>query len=146
MFPLLLFFHKCGVYPSAACGCDVEKQTADQVVLQYPIHRSRRGVHSPMRQLNGCSTPAPRFSAALQCSSWLKRRRRRWRQLAADLSLNFASCRGGWSWMFLSKESYGGSLSCRESNTQPSNWEADIYHWAIVAPKQGRDKGIKGSQ
>jgi len=42
------------------------------------------------------------------------------RQLAAGQSLNFASFRGDWG------ERCGDSLSGRESNTQPFNWEADI--------------------
>jgi len=37
----------------------------------------------------------------------------------------------------LPKEGYGNSLIGCGSNTQPSTWEADIYHWANAAPNAG---------
>jgi len=30
---------------SVACECDAEEQTIDNVVLQYPIHQPRHGLH-----------------------------------------------------------------------------------------------------
>jgi len=35
-------------------------------------------------------------------------------------------------WTLLPKERYGDSLSGRGSNTQPSNWDVESLHWAIV--------------
>jgi len=49
---------------SAACECGADEQTVDHVVLQCPVHRPRHYCTGwqvwTMRQLNGCSTPAPR--------------------------------------------------------------------------------------
>jgi len=37
--------YKWGMYPSAACECGAEEQTAYHVVLQCPIHRPLHGLH-----------------------------------------------------------------------------------------------------
>ena len=66
--------YKWGMASSAACECGAEEQTIYRVVLQCPIHRPLHGLHGltvpdDERQPNGCSTPAPKSSAAKQ---WIK--------------------------------------------------------------------------
>jgi len=47
---------------------------------------------------------------------------------------DFASCRGRWGERSLPMERCGNSLSGRESNTQPSNWEADTLTTVLLPP------------
>jgi len=67
-----------GMASFAACECGAEEQTVEHVVLQCPIYRPPMECTAwwfwMMRQSIGCSTPAPRSSAAKQFfNNWLKR-------------------------------------------------------------------------
>ena len=55
-----------GYSPSVTCECGTEEQTIDHVILHCPIQWFSTTVLRAWitRQSNGCSTPAPRSSAA----------------------------------------------------------------------------------
>jgi len=71
--PFGSYLYKWGMASSAACECGAGEQTVDHVVLQYPIHRPLHGLHRLTvlsdETPNGCSTHAPKPSAAKQ---WIK--------------------------------------------------------------------------